>query len=94
MKLSQVTKPVSYLQAHAPNILQDLADGSPGYLITDGGEARAVILDIRVYEALQDGLALLKILSLSSQHAREGKVSPAEQVFDRLRDKLFREAAQ
>ena len=63
-------------------------------LPADGGEARAVMLDIRSYEALQDSLALLNMLTISSQHVRKGKIADVDDTFARLRGQLFQEAAQ
>lgn len=91
MKYSQTVKSVGYLQAHAPDMLRELSDHSPTYVITDDGEARAVMLNIRMYEELQESLALLKILAISSQHVREGKTKSAEDAFQHLRERLFQE---
>ena len=88
MKLSEVVKPVSYLRDYALEIIHQLSEGQNTLVITEDGEAKAVLLDIHVYEQMQESLALLKILATSSQHLRQGKVKPAKQVFHELREKM------
>jgi PHD/YefM family antitoxin component YafN of YafNO toxin-antitoxin module len=88
MKLSEAVKPVSYLQEYALEIIHQLAEGQQTLVITEDGEAKAVLLDIHVYEQMQERLALLKILAISSQHLRQGKTKLATQVFRELREKM------
>ena len=88
MKLSEAIKPVSYLQEYASEIIHQLSDGPDTLVITDNGEAKAVLLDIHRYEHLQESLALLKMLATSSRHLQEGKTTPARQVFDELREHM------
>jgi PHD/YefM family antitoxin component YafN of YafNO toxin-antitoxin module len=56
-------------------------------LITQNGEARAVLQDVASYEATQETLALLKILALGNREVEEGKVRPVADVVRRLRAK-------
>lgn len=53
-------------------------------LITQNGEARAVIQDARAYERTQETLALLKLLALGNQQIEAGQVSPLDDVKARL----------
>ena len=89
MKLSEVVKPVSYLRDYALEIIHQLSEGQNTLVITEDGEAKAVLLDIHVYEQMQESLALLKILATSSQHLRQEKVKSAKQVFHELREKML-----
>jgi PHD/YefM family antitoxin component YafN of YafNO toxin-antitoxin module len=63
--------------------------GDPGepLVITQNGEAKVVIQDIKSYEQTQEAIALLKILALGTRQIEEGKVQPAEDVVRRLRDR-------
>ena len=85
MKLSTQIRPISYLKAHAAEILRELgAQGEP-LVITQNGEAKAVLQDIKSFEQTQETLALLKILALGRQEIAEGKVELAADVIARLR---------
>lgn len=87
MKYSTRIKPISYLKAHAAEIVRELEEKQEPLVITQNGEAKLVIQDVRSYEETQEALALLKILALGEQQVREGKIQPAEEVFRQLREK-------
>jgi PHD/YefM family antitoxin component YafN of YafNO toxin-antitoxin module len=65
----------------------ELHEGSEPYIITQNGEAKAVVVGVREYEETQETLALLKILALGEQQIAEGKTRPAKEVFAELRRK-------
>ena len=77
-------KPISHFKANAAEIVRTIAEQPEPYIITQNGEAKAVLLDYQRYEEQQETLALLKILALGEQQVREGKTKPAKEVFDRL----------
>lgn len=88
MKLSKQIKPLSYVKAHASEILDDMAETRNPMVITVNGEAKGVLQDVRSYEETQETLALLKILAMSEKEIDEGKVYPAKDVFARIRKSL------
>lgn len=85
MKLSSQIKPISYLKAHAAEIVRSLAEQGEPLVITQNGVAKVVVQDIESYEQTQDTMALLKILALGTRQIEEGKVQPAGVVIKRLR---------
>ena len=90
MKYSTRIKPISYVKANAAEIIRELADQREPLVITQNGEAKAVLQDVASYEETQETLALLKILALGNRQIEEGKVVPASQVIRRLRGKKSR----
>ncbi len=86
MKHSRI-KPISYLKANAAEILRGLAEQREPLVITQNGEAKAVMQDIASYEETQETMALLKILALGNRQIEKGKVTPAADVIRRLRRK-------
>ena len=88
MKLSSQIKPISYLKAHAAEIVRNLGEKREPLVITQNGEAKVVIQDIESYEQTQETMALLKIMALGMRQIEEGKVQPAKDVFKRLRERL------
>ena len=87
MKLSSQIKPISYLKAHAAEIVRTLGDRQEPLIITQNGEAKAVIQDIDSYERMQETVALLKILALGSRQIEAGQVQPASDVIARFRER-------
>jgi len=85
MKLSSQIKPISYLKAHAAEIVRKLGEQREPLIITQNGEARVGIQDIESYEQTKETRALLKILALGMRQVEEGNVAPAEDVIRRLR---------
>lgn len=90
MRYSSHIKSISYLKANAADVLVQLAEEGEPMVITQNGEAKAVLQDVASYERTQETLALLKLLALGQQDIEAGRVAPAEQAFDRL---LARKAA-
>ena len=88
MKLSSRIRPISYLKAHAAEIVRTLGERGEPVIITQNGEAKVVIQDIDSYEETQETVALLKILALGSRQVEAGRVQPAADVVARLRRKL------
>jgi prevent-host-death family protein len=86
MKLSTQIKPISYLKAHAAEIVRNLGEQREPLVITQNGEAKVVIQDIESYEQTQETMALLKILALGNRQIEEGKVQPADDVVRLLRE--------
>jgi prevent-host-death family protein len=78
-------KPISYLKANAAEVLKHLAEQREPFLITQNGEARAVMQDIASYESTQETLAFLKILALGNRDFEEGKVKPIADAVRHLR---------
>lgn len=88
MKLSDQVKPISYIKAHAPEVIRGLAEHREPVVITLRGEAKAVLQDIASYEETQETLALLKMLAMTGKAVDEGKVRPARQAFARIRGRV------
>ena len=87
MKLSTQIKPISYLKAHAAEIVRTLSVQGEPLVITQNGEAKVVLQDIESYEQTQETMALLKMLALGTRQIEEGKVQPAGDVIRRNRDR-------
>ncbi|MDF1581560.1 MAG: type II toxin-antitoxin system Phd/YefM family antitoxin [Desulfuromonadales bacterium] len=85
MKLSTQIKPISYLKAHAAEIVRNLGNQREPLIITQNGEAKVVVQDIRSYEQTQETMALLKILALGSRQVEENMVRPATDVVLNIR---------
>jgi prevent-host-death family protein len=87
MRYSTQIKPISYLKANAAEVLQVLEEQRKPMIITQNGEAKAVIQDVASYEETQETLALLKILALGSQQVERGEITLIGEVVSRLRSK-------
>ena len=87
MKYSTQVKPISYLKANAAEVVRHLAEQRKPMIITQNGEAKAVIQDVASYEETQETLALLKILALGNRQIEEDRIASVADVVKRLRKK-------
>ncbi len=85
MRYSTQVKSISHLKAKAAQVLRDLSERREPLIITQHGEAKAVIQDVASYEETQETLALLKVLALGQREVEEGKVRPLTEVVERIR---------
>ncbi|MCG1042407.1 type II toxin-antitoxin system Phd/YefM family antitoxin [Mycetohabitans sp. B8] len=81
MKFSTQIKPISYLKSHAADIVKNISESQEPMLITQNGEAKLVVMDVRSYERQEDTLALLKILAMGNQDISQSRFRDAEDVF-------------
>ncbi len=85
MALSDRIKPISYVKSHASSILRELAEKGRPLIITQNGEAKAVLQDVHSFEQTQETMALLKILALGNRQIEDGRVRPARQALKEIR---------
>lgn len=84
MKLSTQVKPLSYLRSHTTEIIKELTKSREPMLITQNGEARLVVMDVRSYEEHEQTLALLKLLALDNREIKQGQFRDADDVLAEL----------
>ncbi len=77
MRLENRVRSVSYLKAHAAEVLRDLAERQEPLIVTQNGEARAVLLDVAAFDQLQETVALVKLMSLADRQLTDGMVQTA-----------------
>lgn len=88
VKLSNGVKSISYLKAHAAELISHVAKSGNSLVITQNGEARAVLQDVESYEQTRESLVLLKMLAMSSAHEEAGLTKPVGKAFRDVRTRL------
>jgi len=94
VNLSQSIKPISYFKAHAAEVIRELNKQHGTMIITQNGEAKAVIQDIAEYERVQEALAMLRMVAQGQSDYEKGKTIPADQVLKELADKIAGDFAE
>jgi len=89
MHLSQDIKPISYLKAKTADVINSVNENQRTIIITQNGEAKAVVQDIKSYENLQNSLNLLKLIVQSENDIENNKIISQENMFENLEKKLF-----
>jgi PHD/YefM family antitoxin component YafN of YafNO toxin-antitoxin module len=70
-------------------VITTLTENREPLVITQNGEAKAVLQDVISCDATQESLALLKLLLLGNQEVAAAKVKPVGEVVARLKAKKF-----
>ena len=90
MRYTTQVRPISYLKANAAEVMDHLNEVREPMLITQNGEARAVLQDVASYQETQETLALLKLLALGQRDIAAGRVKPVAEVVKRMRERIAR----
>lgn len=85
MRYAPQVNSISHLRAKAAEVIRDLTERREPLVITQHGEAKAVLQDVASWDATQETLALLKILAFGQQEVEAGEVSPIAQAVERIR---------
>lgn len=83
-------KPISYIKTNAAEMMKYVNDNRNPIIITQNGEAKAVLMDIDSYQNMQDAFALLNIIKLSEDEIKKGNFQESDAVFNELDKKYFR----
>jgi prevent-host-death family protein len=86
MRFSTQIKPISYVKTHAAELLDRITEEREPIIITQNGEARAALVDIRSYEETQETMALLQILAISDEEIEAGETYPLNEVMNEFRN--------
>ncbi len=90
MKLSSQIRPISYFKSNTAKAIREISETREPLVITQNGEAQAVVLDIATYEETQETMALLKILALGSKEIRDGKTVLLKDAIKSVRNRRSR----
>jgi prevent-host-death family protein len=85
MRFSTQIKPISYVKAHAAELLDRITEEREPIIITQNGEARAVLVDVRSYDESQETMTMLQILLKGEQEINAGKAYPLSEVIAEFR---------
>ena len=88
MKPSQSIKPISYLKTNTADVVRDVNENRETIIITQNGEARAIVQDIATYEQTQESLALLKLLAQGKRSIEESRSQPFRKTIKELQAEL------
>jgi prevent-host-death family protein len=81
-------KPISYIKTNAAQMMKYVNERKNPIIITQNGEAKAVLLDIETYQDTEDAFALMNILKIAEKDVENGKIKKADDVFKELRKRI------
>ena len=83
MQHKRDVRPITYLKNNTSDLIREVSENRRTVLITQNGEAKAVVMDVGVYDRLKSTLAMLKIVAQSEAELEAGKVVPQKDAFAR-----------
>jgi len=86
--LQDNVKPVSYVKTNTSKAVKYVNESKCPMVITQKGEARAVLIDIETYRNTENAFALMNIIKLAEKDIEEGKVKEADEVFQDIRKRI------
>jgi prevent-host-death family protein len=88
MRYSTQIKPISYVKSHAAELLDRITEEREPIVITQNGEARAVLVDVKTYEESQETMALLRILAIGRKQVEAGQSRPVDEILSEMRSRF------
>ena len=88
MQLHSDIKPISWLKNNAKQMVESVAETGNPMVITQNGEAIAVVMNVREYDQMQQSLALLRMLADSSADVEAGNLRDSDEVFADIRNMI------
>lgn len=91
MKPSEDIKPITYLKTRAADLIESINTRRSPVIITQNGEARAVVQDIQSYERDHQTLLILKLLAQGITAAEKNELIEQDLLFKGIDKKLCTE---
>ena len=88
MNLREDIKPISYIKTNAADMLKRVNDTHNPIVITQNGEAKAVLMDTESYQEMRNSLGILKLLAEGERDIEKGDIYSQEYVFEEIESKL------
>ena len=81
-------KPISYIKTNAADMMKYVTERRNPIVITQNGEAKAVLVDVKTYQETQDAFALLNLIKIAEKDIQNGDYESPEKVFSDLRKEI------
>jgi prevent-host-death family protein len=88
MRLKKDIISISCLKSQAAEMLEQVNITHRPVVITQNGEARAVLQDPDSFERMKTALGLMKLIAHGEENIRAAKIIEQDQLFDRLKKKM------
>ena len=90
MNLREDIRPISYIKTNAADMLKRVNDTHNPIVITQNGEAKAVLMDTESYQDMRNSLGILKLCAEGEKDIENGDVFTQDEVFNAIEDRLLK----
>jgi len=81
-------RPISYIKTNAADMMKYVTERRNPIVITQNGEAKAVLVDVKTYQETQDAFALLNLIKIAEKEIQNGNYESPEKLFSDLRKEI------
>jgi prevent-host-death family protein len=78
-------KPISYIKTNAADMMKYVNENRNPIIITQNGEAKAVLLDVDSYQEMKNAFSLMGIIKEAEKEIEKKDYKESEVVFSELR---------
>ncbi len=89
VNLKEDIKPISFIKTNAADMMKYVNESHNPIIITQNGEARAVLMDISSYQEIKDAFSIMSLIKISEDDIKNGDFQTSDVVFSELRNKYF-----
>jgi len=82
--LSESVKSISYVKTHASEVINRVIETHEPVFITQNGEAKVVLQDLKEYELQNESLAMLKLIAMGRADLKALRYQSMNDAFDSL----------
>ncbi len=93
MNLKETVKPITYLKNNAAEVVREAHENGRLMIVTQNGEAKAVVMGVDQYDEWKRTLALLKLIAQGEADVSSGRVMDQDEAFRRAEAALQKAAA-
>ncbi len=80
LNLEKDIRPISYVKSHTAEMLKQVEEGRNPIVITQNGEAKAVLIDVASYQSLMNAVNLMKIISIGENDFQNGRYVTSDEL--------------
>lgn len=93
MNLRETVKPITYLKSNAAEVVREAHENGRLMVVTQNGEAKAVLMGVAQYDEWKRTLALLKLLAQSEADVSANRTLEQDEAFSRAEAAIQKAAA-
>ena len=90
MNIKHDIRPISFVKANAANLLEQVNKTHRPVIITQNGEAKAVLMDTESYDSMQNAIGILKLISMGEKDVKEGKIAEQNSFFANVENTILK----
>ena len=90
MNIKHDIRPISFVKANAANLLEQVNKTHRPVIITQNGEAKAVLMDTESYDSMHNAIGILKLISMGEKDVKDGKIAEQSSFFETIENKILK----